>query len=190
MPRGFPDSWLLWGAGRISRSVKGNGFGSSKAIRAGGGGGVSNHYTYKFQKLVLYRPILDAELKTPKGHLWRELNKRGKVSLYLAKRQVGKRTGELERSIKMEHKTAIYGQELRIGSDNKIAYLHHEGTRPHLIKPKDAPQLVFMSKGRIIRTQLVRHPGTKPNRYLSDQLFIFQDIGTIYRGKSFPKPKI
>jgi len=90
----------------------------------------------------------------------------------------------------MDHKTARYGQELKIGSGSKIAYLHHEGTRPHLIKPKNAPALVFMSKGRVIRTQLVRHPGTKPNKYLSDQLVVFKDLGTIYRGKSFPKAKI
>jgi hypothetical protein len=47
-----------------------------------------------------------------------------------------------------------------------------------------------MSKGRVIRTQLVRHPGTKPNKYLSNQLVVFKDLGTIYRGKSFPKAKI
>jgi len=154
------------------------------------GGKSSTHYSYKFDKLVLYKPILDAELKTAKGHLWKELNHRGQITVFLAKRQVGKKTGALATSIKMEHKTVSYGQELKIGSKNKIAYLHHEGTKPHLIRPNNAPALVFMSKGRIIRTQLVRHPGTKPNRYLSDQLIVFQDLGTIYKGKSFPKPKI
>jgi hypothetical protein len=109
--------------------------------------------------------------------------------LTLARRQVGKKTGVLAGSIKMDHKSTIRGQELKIGSTNKIAYLHHEGTKPHLITPKDAPQLVFFSKGRVIRTQLVRHPGTKPNRYLTDQMFIFEDIGRIYKGKNFPPLK-
>ena len=131
--------------------------------------------------------LFRSELKTPAGKLWKVLEHRGKIALVLAKSQVGKKTGALAISIKMSHKPVLRGQELKIGSDNKIAYLHHEGTKPHLITPKNAPQLVFMSRGRIIRTQLVRHPGTKPNKYLSDQLFIFHDLGAIYKGKDFPK---
>jgi hypothetical protein len=187
MPRGFPDSWGTYAAGKIWRNVRGS---ASRAYRAGARAtGGSNHYSYKFSRLNLYRPILNAYLKTPAGPLWRTLQVRGRITLVLARRQVGVDTGALKRSITMSHKTTSYGQELKIGSENKIAYLHHEGTRPHLITPKNAPQLVFMSKGRIIRTQLVRHPGTKPNRYLSDQLFVFQDLGAVYRGKSFPKVK-
>jgi hypothetical protein len=185
MPYGLPDSWLGYGAQKAFRGL-------ARATRVGGGRGSrgsssSTQYSYRFQKLVLYTPVLEAELKTSKGQLWKILDRRGKLSLLLAKNQVGKKTGKLALSIKMDHITTPRGQELKIGSENKIAYLHHEGTRPHLIRPKTAPQLVFMSKGRIIRTQLVRHPGTKPNRYLSDQLFIFQDLATVYKGKSFPK---
>jgi hypothetical protein len=186
MPYGLPDSWGAWAAKRVFKGLRGSG---ARGYRGGLGGGSSTHYSYKFQKLVLYKPVLDTYLKTSKGPLWGALSRRGKIVVALAKRQVGVETGALRNSIKMEHKTVRYGQELRIGSKNKIAYLHHEGTKPHLITPKDAPQLVFMSKGRVIRTQLVRHPGTKPNRYLSDQLYIFQDLGSIYTGKSFPKVK-
>lgn len=184
MPYGLPDSWLGYGAQKAFRAFAKN---SRSSYRSSRGASSSTHYSYRFQKLVLYKPILDAELKTSKGHLWKILERRGKLALFLAKNQVGKKTGKLALSIKMEHKATPRGQELKIGSDNNIAYLHHEGTRPHLITPKNAPQLVFMSKGRIIRTQLVRHPGTKPNKYLSDQLFLFQDLGAIYKGKSFPK---
>lgn len=182
---GLPDSWGAWAAKRAFRSIGGS---AGRAVRRGAGGS-STHYSYKFQKLILYKPVLDSYLKTSKGPVWGVLQRRGSIALTLARRQVGVETGALRNSIKMEHKTVRYGQELRIGSKNKIAYLHHEGTKPHLIVPKDAPQLVFMSKGRVIRTQLVRHPGTKPNRYLSDQLFVFQDLGSIYKGKSFPKVK-
>jgi len=184
MPYGLPDSWGAWALKKAYRGAKGS---AGRAYRAGAGG--SSQYSYKFSHLNLYRPILNAYLKTPAGPLWRTLEIRGGIALSLSRRQVGVQTGALKRSITMSHKTTFYGQELKIGSENKIAYLHHEGTRPHLITPKNSPQLVFMSKGRIIRTQLVRHPGTKPNRYLSDQLFVFQDLGAIYRGKSFPKVK-
>jgi hypothetical protein len=181
-------NWGTYTAKKLSNAGKNFSFGAVGSRAAGGKS--STQYSYTFQKLVLYKPILNAELKTAKGHLWKELHHRGQIALFLAKRQVGKKTGALAMSIKMDHKTARYGQELKIGSGSKIAFLHHEGTRPHLIKPKNAPALVFMSKGRVIRTQLVRHPGTKPNKYLSNQLVVFKDLGTIYRGKSFPKAKI
>jgi hypothetical protein len=180
---GLPDSWGGWAAKKLFTGIKGS---AARGTRAGNGGS-STHYSYKFSHLVLYKPILNAYIKTPAGPLWKQLHTRGQIAVTLARRQVGVKTGALKSSIKMEHKTARYGQELKIGSTNKIAYLHHEGTKPHTITPKNAPQLVFMSKGRVIRTQLVRHPGTKPNKYLTDQMFIFSDIATIYKGKNFPK---
>ncbi len=183
---GLPDSWGAWAAKKVFNGVRS---GAAKGYRSGVRGGSSTQFSYNFQKLVLYKPVLDAYLKTSKGDLWAVMNRRGRIALTLARRQVGVDTGKLKNSIKMEHKPTRYGQELKIGSENKIAYLHHEGTKPHLITPKNSPQLVFMSKGRVIRTQMVRHPGTKPNRYLSDQLYIFQDLGAIYKGKSFPKVK-
>ncbi len=185
MPYGLPDSWGAWATKRVFQGIKGSG---SRAIRAAGGGR-SSHYSYTFSHLVLYKPVLDSYIKTANGPLWKILHKRGQIAVNLARRQVGVDTGRLKSSIRMEHTTTRYGQELKIGSTNKIAYLHHEGTKPHLIKPKNAPQLVFMSKGRVIRTQLVRHPGTKANKYLTDQLFLFADMGTIYKGKNFPPVK-
>jgi hypothetical protein len=185
MPRGFPDSWGLWATKKAFRGIKGSG---ARAVRAAGGGS-STHYTYKFSHLNLHKIRLDAYTKTAKGPLWGILQRRGKLVISLARRQVGVDTGRLRASITMDHKTVRYGQELKIGSKNKIAYLHHEGTKPHLIVPKTAPQLVFMSKGRIIRTQMVKHPGTRPNQFLSDQLFVFQDLGATYTGKSFPPVK-
>jgi hypothetical protein len=57
-----------------------------------------------------------------------------------------------------------------IGSDNRIALMHHQGTRPHIIMPRRAQTLRFYSRGRIVYSKLVHHPGTKPNRYLTDNL--------------------
>ena len=185
MPYGLPDSWGAWAAKKAFRGISGSG---ARGLRSAGGGS-STHYTYKFSHLNLNKIKLDMYTKTAKGPLWGILQRKGKLVIALARRQVGVDTGRLKNSINMEHKTVRYGQELKIGSKNKIAYLHHEGTKPHLITPKNAPQLVFMSKGRVIRTQMVRHPGTRPNEYLSDQLFVFRDLGSIYTGKSFPPVK-
>jgi hypothetical protein len=61
-----------------------------------------------------------------------------------------------------------------VGSEDPIALLHHEGTRPHVIVPRNAAYLVFWSDraGRVIYTKRVMHPGTKPNRYLTDNLHL------------------
>jgi len=43
-----------------------------------------------------------------------------------------------------------------------------EGTRPHEIHPRGASVLVFKAKsGDLVFTRLVRHPGTKPNPFLT-----------------------
>lgn len=87
----------------------------------------------------------------------------------LAKAQVGVKTGQLQRSIK-GNVTTSGGIVGTVGSDNPIAYLHHEGTRAHIITPRRAHTLRFASRGRIVYTKIVHHPGTKPNRFLTDNL--------------------
>lgn len=59
-----------------------------------------------------------------------------------------------------------------VGSDDPIALLHHEGTSAHPIIARRKPRLVFWSSKlqRIVRVRAVRHPGTAPNRYLTDAL--------------------
>lgn len=55
-----------------------------------------------------------------------------------------------------------------VGSSLDYAIYVHEGTRPHEIRPRSKPALVFFSAraGRVIVTKLVHHPGTQPNRFL------------------------
>ena len=124
-------------------------------------------------KIELYINVraLDAELHGPGGQLWRWMEKRAKRAVAGAKRQAGKKTGALRKSIYHRHYRTVAGQSVWIGSYKKYAYMHHEGTRPHIITPK-APNtvLVFSRRSRVIVTEMVRHPGTKPNRYLSNQL--------------------
>lgn len=60
-----------------------------------------------------------------------------------------------------------------VGSNDPIALLHHEGTRPHEIRPKRPEgRLVFYSRkaGRIVVVRRVDHPGTRPNKYLANAL--------------------
>jgi hypothetical protein len=87
-----------------------------------------------------------------------------------AKQQVGFKTGKLRQSINMVHLRDGLSQYLKIGSNVEYALAHHEGTRPHIITPNDANILRFSAGGRVIYTHKVNHPGTRPNKYLSDQL--------------------
>ena len=42
------------------------------------------------------------------------------------------------------------------------------------ITPDTAEVLRFSSRGRIVYTRVVRHPGTKPNKYLADNLYLIR----------------
>lgn len=124
------------------------------------------------QKLVLNHPKLEGYLKGPSGDVWKWLDKRGDRVVRAAKRQVGVQTGLLRRSIHMRHTVAMFGQELWIGSNVRYGYMHHQGTRPHIIAPKNGGALVLRS-GSVVRGA-VRHPGTKANKFLSDNLHHFR----------------
>lgn len=109
-------------------------------------------------------------LRDPKGPTGVYLNKLGARVARLAKAQVGVDTGALRRSINYRVVQRYGGLTAVIGSDNRIALMHHQGTRPHIIVPRRAQTLRFYSRGRIVYSKLVHHPGTKPNRYLTDNL--------------------
>jgi hypothetical protein len=108
--------------------------------------------------------------QNPNEIIGRYFRQRAILLEQLAKKQVGKKSRALERSI---HYTVVYaggGFLATIGSDNKIARLHHDGTKPHKIFPKTAKTLRFHSHGKIVFAKVVNHPGTKANRYLTDNL--------------------
>jgi hypothetical protein len=117
----------------------------------------------------LDRTQLDFMTKHPEGEVGRWLGKRAELIAIAARAQVGRRTGRLASSIHIRYSRTVYGQSIKIGSDLHYALLHHEGTRPHLITGRNGP-LRFSVKGRIVYTHAVIHPGTKPNRYLTDNL--------------------
>lgn len=63
---------------------------------------------------------------------------------------------------------------VRVGSAHPIALIHHNGTRPHIIRPRKAKMLRFYSQkgGAFVFRSVVHHPGTRPNRYLTDNLHL------------------
>jgi hypothetical protein len=130
--------------------------------------------TAKFGKIIWNEPALDYLLKSPVGPVGRDLSKRGNKVLAAARIQVGVSTENLKKSLKVTaHDRSVRGQFVKVGSTTvKYALAHHEGTRPHIITPKRAQVMVFESKGSVIYATRVKHPGTKANRYLSDNLYL------------------
>jgi hypothetical protein len=125
------------------------------------------------QKVIIYKPILEFELTNPLGMTGRYMHGLGTKIIRDAKAEVGVKSGALKRSIFMEHKSIpTKGQTIKIGSALSYAYYHHEGTNPHIIRPKDYPRgvLTFTKGFTVIRAKEVQHPGNKPNKFLSRQL--------------------
>jgi hypothetical protein len=100
------------------------------------------------------------------GPVTRDLRRRANRVERAAQRMVGVDTGALRRSI---HTTFIPGSSptFTIGSPLGYAYMHHEGTRPHIIRPHLRRSLRFMVRGRVVYATVVFHPGTRHNRYLT-----------------------
>lgn len=113
---------------------------------------------------------IDHFLNAPSGEVGRYLAKRGTLILMAARRDVGVDTGQLKADLYMIHRRNAAGQYVQIGADNRIALLHHNGTRPHYITPNNQQFLRYSSGGRMVYSRSVLHPGTRPNHYLSDNL--------------------
>lgn len=109
-------------------------------------------------------------MTSPTGEVGRYLTIVGAKLKYLAKYQAGRKTGALAASMNYKLTRDSRGLVALVGSDNKVALMHHNGTRPHIILPRHAQTLRFYSHGRIVYTKVVHHPGTRPNRYLTDNL--------------------
>lgn len=112
------------------------------------------------------------------GPVVRYLMARGLIVQEAAKRQVGVDTGDLRDSIvkrfAMEGGQPAVWVGVPTGSRaSGYALLHHEGTAPHEIWPKKpGGVLAFTPRGSdtVVFASMVHHPGTKPNRYLTDNL--------------------
>ena len=111
-------------------------------------------------------------LKSPVGEVGNHMRGIGRRIQVGAMMQAGFRTGALKLSISVSQNVTPTGQEVRVGSSVRHALAHHEGTRPHRITGRNGGMLRFAKQGRIVYTRSVMHPGTRPNKYLSDHLWV------------------
>jgi len=80
-------------------------------------------------------------------------------------------TGRLRASIRGEFSR---GWTLRprytVSSDVEYAAMVNDGTRPHIIRPRNAQVLRFQVNGRTVFARVVHHPGTRPRPFLDRAL--------------------
>jgi hypothetical protein len=132
--------------------------------------------------VVIYGAALDEILRSPNGPVMRDMMRRGDILQEAAKRQVrlghvhgGGGYGNLRDSIVkriMSPEGSDAMPSVYVGSTHPIALIHHEGTRPHLIRPRYKSALRFpgaTSSGWVF-SKWAMHPGTAPNRYLTDNI--------------------
>lgn len=76
------------------------------------------------------------------------------------------RTGNLER--KTSHKVFVRrgGKILRLQNTAPYAHAIDLGAKPHVIVPRRARALRFISRGKLVFARKVNHPGNKPYRFL------------------------
>lgn len=124
------------------------------------------------QIIVPVEPGFTEVFKSYNGPVGRDLLRRGRLVQAAARRQAEDETGRLDHSIRVTWLKKANGDlGLQIGSSVSYALLHHEGSKPHVIRPKNAHVLRWIDEdGNVRFAQVVHHPGTKPNRYLADNL--------------------
>lgn len=77
------------------------------------------------------------------------------------------RTGEAERSIERSGIRHIPGGiEGEVGTTRRITIYLHQGTRPHVIVPRNKLALRWVSGGKFVFSQRVHHPGTRPDEFI------------------------
>lgn len=89
-----------------------------------------------------------------------------------ARRLVGKDTLDLMKSIRVErgpgYRDIVAG---RVGTRTATYVLpHHDGSGPHVIRPRRAKALRFVINGRVIFAAKVNHPGSPGTRFLTRAL--------------------
>lgn len=140
-------------------------------------------------RLVFDGAKMEELLRGRDGPVNRYLMGRAEIVKRAAVMQCNKRTGKLSKSI--VKRSEYVGTELgiRIKAAQPYSVYVHEGTKPHVIKAKNKPYLVFFwangpTGAHVYRMKQVNHPGYAGNRFLTDNLHLF------YTGRYVGTPRM
>lgn len=120
--------------------------------------------------IIFNEAEMNRMLRTPEGMVGQWMDQKGRNLVDLAKRQVGVDTGALRNSITHQTTGQSYGVRVLVSANNEIAMIHHNGTRAHRIEPNRQQMMRFNIGGKIVYARQIWHPGTRPNRFLTDNL--------------------
>jgi hypothetical protein len=130
-------------------------------------------------KLIVDGAALETLLHSPDGALGRWMIGRAQVVQNAARIQCPKRTNKLSESIVKRFFDSPDGLNVVIAAQQPYAIFVHEGTKAHVITGN--PILAFAwehgpnGPGTYF-FRSVHHPGTKPNRFLADNLRLFNAL--------------
>ena len=120
-----------------------------------------------------------ARIRLDRAALNRTIRGASRNELEQAARQVVNRakvlapvdTGRLRASIRVEaRRTFTLRSVYTIGSDVEYAAMVNDGTRPHVIRPRNRQVLRFRVGGQVVFARVVNHPGTRARPFLDRAL--------------------
>lgn len=120
-----------------------------------------------------------ASVRLDRADLRRAIRGASRRELQEASRQVVNRakvlapvdTGRLRASIRADPPRLLtLRPSVKVGSDVEYAGMVHDGTRPHVIRPRRAQVLRFQVGGRVVFARVVNHPGTRARPFLDRAL--------------------
>lgn len=101
----------------------------------------------------------------------RELRTAGRQVVNRAKVLAPVDTGRMRASIEGQlNRTWTLRPRFTVGSNVEYAPYVHDGTRPHVIRPRNAQALRFQVGGRVVYARVVNHPGTRARPFLDRAL--------------------
>ncbi|MCD2263672.1 hypothetical protein K3888_13280 [Dietzia aurantiaca] len=110
---------------------------------------------------------MQRELTGPQSQMVRLLRDTTRQTVNTAKLRAPVDTGQLRNAHRAED-VRVVGMTARtaVVADKNYAAAVHDGSRPHLIRPKNKKSLAFKVGGKTVFAQQVKHPGAKPRPWL------------------------
>lgn len=129
----------------------------------------------RFSDVKLYPGEPERFITDMNGPVMHELDRRMARAQAGARSMVRVRTGRLRASIRRNRgatKRHAYVEVIAGGRARTFHYtmFEHDGTRPHIIRPRRKKALRFHTAGVVVFATKVRHPGTRGSRFLERAL--------------------
>lgn len=102
------------------------------------------------------------------GPVGRSVERLAKETVFRIRTIANKNSGAMIAGMHYKKGKWSRGIEFQAGSDVDYTLYMDQGTKPHVIKAKNAPYLTFFwpKVGRVVHFKSVQHPGTKPYKFL------------------------